>query len=158
MAAGTTTWFAAYLEKVFDEQVADFGTTPNTIKCALIKSAANGGHDPSASDPHPTWGSGGSTDLSASEVSTSPTYLAGGNVCANPTSARVSNVFQLDWENPASWGQDGANPTNARWAIFYDDTASNKECICFMDLGADRDMTAGELLIAMGTPALTGTC
>lgn len=158
MAAGNTYWFVRYLERVFDFQSADFGTTPNTIKCALIKSAANGGHDPSVTDAYPTWGAGGSTDLSAAEVTPGGSYVAGGATCAAPGSTVSSATLQIDWSNPPAWAQDGANPTNARWAIFYDSTSTNKDCICWYDLGGDIDMTLGETTLTMGAPALQIAC
>ena len=157
MAAGNSYGFVEWLDRVFDNQTADFGTTPNTIKCALIKSAANGGWDPSVTDPYPTWGAGGTTDLSLYEVSATGSYTSGGVVCTSPVSTVVSNALRLDWDNPPSWAQDPSNPTNARWAIFYDDTSTNKDCILWFDLGGDMDMTLGELSITMGAPAYTFT-
>lgn len=157
MAVGDTKFFAAWVEKVLDEQSADFGGTPNTIKCALIKSAANGGADPSATDAYPTWGAGGTTNLSSSEVTAGGNYTSGGNACANAATTIVSNVIQVDWDNPATWSQDASNPTNARWAVYYDDSSANKDCVGFTDLGSDRDMTGGDLQIAMGSPAFTIT-
>ena len=158
MAAGNTYWFVEYFKRVFDFQSPDFGATPNTIKCALIKSAANGGHDPAVTDAYPTWGAGGTTNLSSSEVTAGGSYTSGGVAVATPGSTVNGAVLEIDWANPAAWAQDASNPTNARWAIFYDDSSPNKDCICWYDLGADRDMTAGELTLTMGAPALTVTC
>lgn len=158
MSAGSTYWFVRYLERVFDFQSADFGTTPHTIKCALIKSAANGGYDPAVTTAYPTWGAGGSVNLSSAEVAAGGSYTAGGVVVSAPGTTVSSATLQIDWGNPASWAQDGANPTNARWAIFYDDTSANKDCICWMDLGGDLDLTTGELTLTMGAPALTIVC
>lgn len=157
MAAGNTYWFASYFERVFDFQSANFNT-PNSIYVALIKSAANGGFDPAVTTAWPTWGSAGTNDLSAAEVTAGGNYSAGGVAVASPASTLNSNVLELDWGNPATWAQDASNPTNARWAIFYDFTNANKDCICYYDLGADLDMTTGDLSITMGAPALTITC
>jgi hypothetical protein len=158
MAAGDTYWFVEYLHKVFDSAIPDFGATPNSLKVAFIKSAANGGFDPAVTTPYPTWGSAGSTNLSSSEVTPGGNYSAGGLSVASPTSTVVSNVLQLDWNNPGTIAQSGSNPTNARWAIFYDDTHPDKPCLCWFDLGADSDLTTGESVLTMGTPALSITC
>lgn len=158
MAAGETYWFVGYLKKVFENGIANFSGSPNTLKCALIKSAANGGHDPSIADAHPTWGASGTTNLSAAEITAGGNYTAGGEEVASPVVTIVGDVLQLDWGNPPTWSQDAANPTNARWAIFYDNTTPNKEAVCFYDLGTDRDMTSGELQLSMGTPALDIDC
>ena len=155
MAAGQTFWFADYLKRVMaGEALPDMGTTPNTIKCALIKSAANGGFDPEVTTDYPTWGATGDNDLSAAEVTAGGTYTAGGNVCASPSATRAaaSPLVAVDWANPTSWAQDGANPSNARWAIFYDDTTPDNMCIAWMDLGQDQDMTTGELQLNMADP------
>ena len=158
MAAGETFWFVGYFQRVFDFQSPDFGTTPNEIKCAIIKSAANGGHDPSVTDAYPTWGSGGTTDLSASEVTPGGNYVAGGAIVASPTSTLNGAVLELDWGNVPTWATHASNPSDARWLIFYDNTSTNKDCICYFDLGADRDMTTGNLATTMGVPALDITC
>jgi hypothetical protein len=157
MAAGNTYGFVVWLQRVFEYFEHDFGTTPNTIKCALIKSAANGGADPSVTDAYPTWGSGGTTDYSAHEVTPGGNYAAGGVTCATPGATVVSNALQLDWSNPPVWVQHASNPTNARWAIFYDDTSPNKDCIAWYDLGADVNMINGDLTLTMGAPAYTIT-
>lgn len=158
MAAGDTYWFVEYLHRVFDYGSADFGGTPNTLKMALIKSAANGGVDPTIALAYPTWGAGGSTNLSSSEVTPGGTYVAGGAELATPSSAVSGDDLQIDFSNPAAWAQDAANPTNARWGIIYDDSSTNKDCVAWYDLGADIDMTTGEFQIAMGTPALVIAC
>lgn len=157
MAAGNTYWFIEYAKRVFDFQSADFGATPNTLKAALIKSAANGGHDPAVTDAYPTWGAGGTTDLSTAEVTAGGNYVAGGETLANPATTVVGNVLQLDMDNPPKWDQDPANPTNARWLIIYDDTVPNKDCVAWYDLGADIDMSIADLTCTFGTPALTAT-
>ena len=49
-----------------------------------------------------------------------------------------------------TWAQGGGLSTTVRWAIIYNFTATTphtKPCICFVDLGSDRDLTAGSLTI-----------
>jgi len=151
MAIGDFRWYVSYWHRSMDNLgIPDFGTTPHTIKCALIKSLANGGWDPAITDAHPSWGSGGTIDMSAYEVAAGGLYTTGGNVCASPTSTVLSNTISIDWANPAAWSQDAGNPKNARWAIFWDTTY--EDCLGFYDLGSDRDLTAGELLITMYAP------
>lgn len=158
MAAGNTYWFVEYLHQVFDFGSADFGATPNTLKFALIKSAANGGITPAIDTPRPTWGAAGSTDMSAYEVTPGGTYVTGGAALASPTSTVSGSTLQIDFGNPAAWAQDASNPTNARWGIIYDDSAVDKDCLAWFDLGADLDLSSGEFQAAMGAPALQITC
>jgi len=148
----TVVVFDWFLKNVFDGGVHAFGGTPNTIKCALIKSAANGGADPLVTDPDPCWGAGGSTNYQTAEVTPGGNYIAGGNVCANPAAILVAGVLEVDFDNPAAWLQDPANPTNSRWGIAYDNTAANKNAVGFIDLFSDRNMTALDLNVQWGTP------
>lgn len=154
MAIGDTYWFVAGVEKIFDAGGLDFGATPNTVKVALIKSAANGGVDPTPTLAYPTWGAAGSTDLSASEVTPGGNYSAGGAECASAGSTINGATLEIDFTNAPTWASNGSNPTNARWAIYYDDTSADKVCFAYKDLGLDRDMSSGSLTITEGTPSL----
>ena len=63
----------------------------------------------------------------------------------------TTNVMTFD-DTGASvvWAQGGGLSTTVRWAIIYNQTATTPHvdpCICFVDLGSDRDLTAGSLTI-----------
>ena len=45
------------------------------------------------------------------------------------------------------WAQGGGNSTTCRWALIFNTTRVGKEAVCFVDLGADVDLTAGSLTI-----------
>lgn len=48
------------------------------------------------------------------------------------------------------WAQGGGNSTTVRWALVYNQTATTPHtdaALCFIDLGSDRDLTAGSLRI-----------
>lgn len=143
MAAGDLYLFHEFLE---DEGLKIHNLESDSIKCALIKSAANGGADPSESDADPRWGAGGSTDYSTSEVTAGGNYSAGGTDVA-ATYSESAGTATLDGATNPSWAQDGSNPTNARWGIIYNDTSTGKEAIGYVDLGSDIDMSAGALTI-----------
>lgn len=52
------------------------------------------------------------------------------------------------------WAQGGGNSTTVRWAIIYNQTATGPAVdpvIGFLDLGSDRDLTAGSLTITWDT-------
>lgn len=153
MAQGDVTVYDDFIRASF-EKVHDLEN--DTIKCALVTST----YTPSMDDPIPCWGAGGTTNASTNEVVNTGSpggYTAGGNTCANP-SVTISGspaLVQIDFDDPATWSQDASSPTNARWGIIYNDTASNKECIAFVDLGADFDMTTGDLTITWGAPFAT---
>lgn len=155
MAQGDVTLFDYFLLNTAKSGVFDFGATPNTIKCGLIKSAANGGDDPDVGDVDPCWGAGGTVNLLTAEVTPGGNYTTGGAACANAAATLSGGAVEIDFDNPATWATNASNPTNARWAIIYDDTATNKNCIGFLDLGADFDMTASDLAITWGAPFAT---
>ena len=113
------------------------------FKGALITSAVT----PSAADPDPRWGAGGGTNYSAAEVTPGGNYPAGGL-------AMVNNTVTLDGEGKGAWdsdnfsfAQDGANPTDARWLVIYNDDASKRVCKS-VDLGAVIDLSAGALTVS----------
>lgn len=125
----------------------------DTIKCALITNAWT----PTKGATHPCWGAGGSTNVSTYEVSAGGNYTAGGATCANVSVTENGDYSEIDFDNPVAWAQDPSNPTNARWAIFYNDSAPNKECIGFYDLGGVHDMSGGETSIGIGAPFMRFT-
>ena len=48
------------------------------------------------------------------------------------------------------WAQGGGNSTNVRWALIYNQTTTvphTDAALCFVDLGSNRDLTAGSLTI-----------
>ena len=153
MAQGTVKVFDTFINYSFEgnaENPFDLGATPDVIKCAIINNTA----PPATDDADPCWGAGGSTDHSTYEED-GGSYTTGGLVLSNPTVALVGGVCQIDFDNPATWGINGANPTACWWGIIYSDTATNKNCIGYVDLGGVFDGTTGDLSIAWGAPFAT---
>jgi hypothetical protein len=124
----------------------DFGSTPNNLKCAIIDSTT----PLTALIANPHWSANG-TDLSANEVTVAGDYALGGNLLSAASCTLTGNRAEFDFGDPAPWttGTD----TDARWGVVYDDIATNKPCICFVDLGSSFDMSTGTLTITFGTPA-----
>lgn len=137
MAAGDIITFRQALVN-FSKGVHDLDG--DGLKLALVDSTIT----PSASTAGPHWGGTGTTDLSANEVSGTG-YTAGGtNISGTITSTGSGPLFDgVD----VTWALDAAGPTNARWAILYNDTDANKRCILAVDLGAVIDLTATSLTI-----------
>lgn len=142
MAAGDITLFHEYSD---DLGLKIHNLNTDTIKLGVIKSAANGGDDPAAADADPRWGAGGSTNFATAEVTPGGNYTTGGPDTVN-TWAESAGTATLDGTD-ISIAQNASNPTNARWGILYNDTSAGKECIAFVDLGSDFDMTTGDLAI-----------
>ena len=128
------------------KKLVDF--TSDAFKIGLIKSAANGGVDPAQADVGPAW-TGGTLNFQGSEVTPGGNYAANGATCGNPTATMAGSVFTFNTDDPATWAKHVSNPTDARWGILYDDTTTIEYAFAFVDLGADYDMTTGDLAIAV---------
>lgn len=143
MASGDIVWFDQALlnlgEKVFD-------LSSDTLKLGIVKSAANSGIDPAASTSDPCWGAGGSTNLSSSQVATGGTSYTGPQTLASVTWTIVSGTPTLRAAN-VTLASDASGFTNGRWGIIYDDSATNKNAIAYVDLGSDRSIASGGLTI-----------
>ncbi len=137
MAKGDVTWFDAGLKALGDKEV-DLGG--GQIKLGLITSAVT----PAADTAGPCWGSGGSTNLSSSQVSTAGSEYTGPITLGSQSWADVSGVMTFDAAD-VSLAEDGSGFTDARWGILYDDGATNKNAIGFLDLGADTSIAAASL-------------
>jgi len=146
MAAGDLTVFNSFLEALGE----GVNLETDAFKLALIKSAANGGDDPAATDAAAAW-TGGTVNFGTAEVAEGGNYSANGAACDNAAYTVSSNVSKFDCDDPATWSQSAGNPTNARWAILYDDTTTPKHAVCFIDLGGDINMTSGDLDINFGS-------
>lgn len=100
---------------------------------------------PAASTAGPAWGEGGTTDLSDAEVTPGGNYAADGpsigGTYSQTSGTATFDITDVDIE------QDGSNPTDARWGVHYNETASNNEAIGFIDLGANIDLSAGDFTI-----------
>jgi hypothetical protein len=84
------------------------------------------------------------------------------NVATSTEGAQVLNTLALmtveaagtatfdDTDATVVWAQGGGLSTTVRWAVIYNQTATvpaTDPAICFVDLGSNRDLTAGSLTI-----------
>ena len=53
--------------------------------------------------------------------------------------------------------QNASNPTDARYAIIYNDTDANKRCVAWIDLGAVLNLTLGPFEFRFNSVDGTGT-
>lgn len=158
MAAGQTHIIANYIQSMANNSPADKWAS-DTIKCALITASTT----PSITDSNPTWGAAGAQNYSTNEVAAGGTYSAGGfTLTGNTVTGGGTATISLNTTSPISWAANAGNPTNARWAIFYDNTTANKEVLGFADLGASTSLVPGLQMnvngVASGVqPLLQGT-
>jgi len=98
------------------------------------------------------------TDLT--EIAAGNGYTAGGNTATVTTSSQTSGTYKLVLADPATWTATGGAIANFRYAVLYNDTATNKDLIGFWDYGStvtvntsetfktDFDPTSGVLTLA----------
>jgi len=135
MAAGDFTFFQTFRRDIGLEH---HQLETDVVKLGLITSA----DAPAAADADPRWGAGGTTNLSATEVTPGGNYSAGGPAVANNTYTFSGGTATFDGDD-VSIAQNAANPTDARWGILYNDTDTGKRAIGFLDLGAVINLALG---------------
>ena len=141
MARGDVHWFSSYTlnSGIFTSSV---NLATDVIKLAYLTN----GTTLSAALADPRWSTGGTTTLSAFEVSTSTGYVTGGSALASVTWTQTGNTVSLSAAN-VTVAQDTTGFTTAYWAVGYDNTTANKYGIFFVDLGGPVGISAGALTI-----------
>jgi hypothetical protein len=138
MAAGDVTVFNVHLQDI-GRGVHNLET--GDISLGLITNAVT----PASTTAAPCWGAGGTTNFDTNEVTAGGNYINDGpsigGTYAQAAGTATFDVTDVDIE------QNAANPTDARWGIIYNETATNNECIAFIDLGAVINLTAGDFSI-----------
>lgn len=138
MAQGDVIIFNQFCE---DESDKLHNGTSDVFYGALITSSVT----PAKTTADPRWGAGGSTNFSTNEVTAGGNYSSGGvNLSTTITDniTRSGNVITFTLDN-VSIAQNASNPTDARWLIVYNFTDAGKRCVCAVDLGSVRNLSAG---------------
>lgn len=109
---------------------------------------------PAQTDVIPHWNGTGTTNIQANEVAPQTgNYAANGKILNNPSVALVAGDVEIDFDDPGVWAQDALNPTNAYWAVIYNNDAL-KHCVNYIDLGGLFNMTTGDLTVTLGAPCM----
>ncbi|MEY2854667.1 MAG: hypothetical protein RL030_1799, partial [Pseudomonadota bacterium] len=132
MAAGDTKKMANYVEGEVNNTLTAIWSTASAIKVALVTATLT----PNNADSFPTWGAGGTQNYSTNEIAATGAYVAGGVTLTGCTVVQTGSQVFLNCNSPLTWAANGASPVNARWAIVYNNTTTNKEVIGYIDLGA----------------------
>ena len=122
----TFTKFYSFVEAVH-EKVHNLGS--DTLKVLLTNTA------PSLSNTQ-------KSDISG-ELSTANGYTAGGATITVTSSAQSSGLYTLI-ASDVSWSASGGSIGPFRWAVVYNDTATNDELIGYIDYGYSITVASGQ--------------
>lgn len=98
-------------------------------------------------------------DISTNELANGNGYTTGGNSAGITSSAQTAGTYKLVLADPATWTASGSMGP-FRYAVLYNDTATNKDLIGWWDYGSavtlalnetfkvDFDPTSGVLTLA----------
>lgn len=131
---------------VFEEFTLEVGSkvhnlASDTLRCGIINNTAA----PTAADATPRWG-----DYSANQIGTGGGYT--GPVALTTTYTEAGGTATLTAQSfTISQNASGQSSVTA-WAVIYNDTATNDEAICFIELGT-IDITAGDTVIKFNNAA-----
>ena len=148
MAQGTVVavdqWMVDVCEALMDHEAG-------TFYMALVNSTSV----PAVDDALPHWNGTGTKNWQANEAA--PTggteYPADGHALANPTVTLVGGDAEVDFDDKSVYNQDAGSPTDAFYAVIYNNTAA-KHGFVFIELGGVFNMTTGDLTITFGAPLL----
>lgn len=78
------------------------------------------------------------------EISAGNGYSAGGIAVAVASSSQTSGTYTAAVNDSALWTASGGNIAFFRYAVMYNDTASNDELVGFWDYGSSISPASGE--------------
>lgn len=78
------------------------------------------------------------------ELATGGGYTATGNTCGITSSTNTLGAYVLILTDPATWAASGGGFGPFRYAVFYNDSATNDELMFYVDNGSSISRTAGQ--------------
>lgn len=125
--------FQSFVEAVA-EKVHNLGS--DTLKVYLSNAA------PSAT--HTVRKTNGGAQNGPEEIASGNGYTAGGNSASITSSSQTSGTYKLVLADPSAFTASGGSIGPFRYAVLYNDTASNDELIGWWDYGSSITLASGE--------------
>lgn len=148
MAAGDMKWFAQGIHDI-GNKIIDMDT--DSIKFGLVTNVLV----PTVALAAPCWGAGGTNNMSTNQIATATSYT-GPITLVSVTWTKDATGAVWDAADPAALAQDAGGATNIAYVIFYSDTATNKNCIGYMELstGGTISLVSGALTITFNASGI----
>lgn len=141
MARGDLTVFNEFALSLAEGKI---NLETDTIKIGIIDNVVT----PLQDTATPRWDGSSSQEYDGNEVSTAGGYPAGGVSVSGPEAVRATAVVTFDDDDSnITISQNGSGFTDGYWGIMYSDTSTEKNCICFIELGGPVSEQAGDINI-----------
>jgi hypothetical protein len=126
----------------FQEAMFDLGKAVHNLSTATLKAGfIDNTTAPTRNDATPRW-----ADYSANEVATTGNYTANGETLTTVSWALTSGVATLTADDVTIL-ENASGFTDAYWVIIYNDSATNDEALCYIDLGGPESEQAGDVTV-----------
>jgi hypothetical protein len=103
-----------------------------SVYVAIITNAVT----PNVTDSFPCWGAGGAQDYSTAEAAAGGGYVTGGFAVSGFAIAQVGATININATSPSvSFASNASNPTGLYYAVYYDNAASPKRVLAWVELG-----------------------
>ena len=140
--------WVTFNEATYDvmNKVHDLSTGGDTLSVRLITNAAT---IPAVDTATPRW-----ADFSANECSAGGSYSTGGVALTGVTLAHAAGVTTLDDTVNVLWSAAASSPEDIYYAVLVNNTASNLECLGFLDMGGPVSMIVDDVSITWNTSGI----
>ena len=118
----------------------------DTFSVRLITNAAT---IPAADTATPRW-----ADFSANECTQGGGYTTGGITLTGVSTALVGAVTTFDSTMEPTWTATAGSPTDIYYCVLVNNTATNDECVGFLDMGGPVSMVAGDVSVAFNASGI----
>lgn len=119
----------------------DLSSGGDTFNLAIVDNTTT----PTRDTASPHYGGTGTTNFATNAVATATSWTGPVALANTIFSEAAANTFRFDADDPATIAQDAGGFTNGYWAIVYNNTDVNKQCLLAIDLGGPVSLTSGAL-------------